>query len=180
MFKRNFVRHFVLLVFSLGILYVFTGFVNKNYYTTISRVNDVEINEIESLLRYILEGDSTIDFEKLKSSLEGARFLKIEIIDSQKVVVSKELGRGVFDPFSEKSFFIGKYTVNFYKRQYPAPVDDYLFYIKSIKSFFTGNNPFGNTLFNLLLLNNAVIFLFLELIVTVISAKYRISMVDRG
>lgn len=179
MTKRNLIRHLTLYLFSFVILLAFVNHINKSYYSTISRVNDYEIIEIASLLRCILNTNSSQNISCINQAFDDIKFLAIDIYQNDQMISSKKIKNGEADQTTKQTFTMDTYTVNFYKRKFPSAINDYLFYLKSWLYILKGQNPFLHTLFNTILLYHIIVVLLLELTLTIVSAKYRIRQITK-
>ena len=171
--KKNLGRHFTVLILSFIFLFPCVWLLNKSYYTTIDKVNYWEQKQIVSLLSFILKNskESTVK-NTLHASLTDINFFEIKIKHNNVLVIDKPLQKYELDEASTKLFYVADYQIQITKRKYHSFVDDYKHYINTL--FTKPNNLFDHRSL-VIFLAHLTILLILEILLMVISVKFRLK-----
>jgi hypothetical protein len=151
---------------------------NKSYYTTINKVNYWEQKQIVALLDFALKNveGKTIKNDLIKS-LESVNFFEIQIKLNDSIIVDKRLQKYELDPTSTNVYSVNNYTIHITKRKYYSFLDDYIHYIKTLltqpKYLFDHRSI-------VIFLAHLNVLLLLELILIVVSVKYRLKKLTKS
>jgi hypothetical protein len=168
-FAKNWKKHLFLLGLSVIFLYPLVGYLNKSYYTTISRVNYWEEKTIVSLITHILTSEENPS--NLDEALGSIKFFDIKIVKNGELLIHKNLEKLQENEEQINNYKIKQYELIIAKRKYATANDDYLYYLKA---WATPEKLFGNRTLTVLLGNLVILFL-LELIWLVFSIKFRMN-----